>query len=477
MREPPRVLVIVPSVIEEWHLRCIDRLRSVADVVVETGRGEHAGADLSLAFDPRDLGSGGGRLGRLTFLFGEAGAGQPPGSDEVRKRLPTTTCRLVMVRSARDATVLRQAVVQTVAYSVALTARRVLDCCIAWPAQVILELLERGADALQGPTVPLPLPSPPHGRAARLLGAASVAAGAAARLRRMASEDHWTIGIVDKPAAAFLDDPSPAPVRWLPEIVPGGYLADPFPIERDGRLMLLAEGYDYRQRLGYLAALDPARPEQSLTRLDVPVPGHLSYPLPVEKNGVLHVIPESHQARRVVLLRAGEPFPGHWETAATLLDEFAGVDCTPVRHDGRWWLFCADNDDQDQTKLFLFMAEALEGPWRPHPQNPVKIDCRSSRPGGRPFLHNGSLYRPAQDCSLCYGGAIVLNRIVELTPQRFVEEVAVRIEPDPNGPYPHGLHHFVPWGDVTIIDGNRRRFGAGTAARWLSYRLRSRSAR
>ena len=57
------------------------------------------------------------------------------------------------------------------------------------------------------------------------------------------------------------------------------------------------------------------------------------------------------------------------------------------------------------------------------------------------------------------------------------EEEAVRIEPDPKGPYPHGLHHFVPFGELTVIDGKRQRFGPGTAARWLSWRLRSRSAR
>ena len=471
-----RVVAIVPRVIEEWHFRCIDRLRAVADVMVETAGDGHAGADLLLAFEPGDLGAGRGRVGTLTFLFGEPPAGAPPGRDEVRKQLPTATCRLVALDAGRDAQVLRQAVIQTAAHSVALTVTRLRDCCIAWPAQVVDDLLRRGGEALQGPPVALPPPSPPTGRAEALRGRVSTFMGAAAKLARMASEDHWTIGIVDKPAAAFLDDPSPTRVRWIPEIVAEGYLADPFPIEHGGRLLLLAEGYDYRDRLGYLAALDPASPEQGLTRLDVPVRGHLSYPLPIEKDGVLHIIPESHQARRVVLLRSVEPFPRRWEVAATLLDGFAGVDCTPVRHDGRWWLFCADNADQDQTKLFLFMAEALEGPWRPHPQNPVKIDCRSSRPGGQPFLHGGSLYRPAQDCSRCYGGAIVLNRVLELTPQRFVEEVAARIEPDPNGPYPHGLHHFVPWGGVTIIDGNRRRLGAATAARWLSYRLRSRSA-
>lgn len=293
------------------------------------------------------------------------------------------------------------------------------------------------------------------------------------RLQKL-GEDTWNIGIVDKPAHAFLADPRPGPVRWLQELLPGGYYADPFPLTVGGRQHLLAEGYHYSDRLGFLALLDPET--GSAARLETDLPRHLSYPQPVEEDGRLWLLPESHQARKVVLLRP-EPFPKRWVVDHVLLDGFAGVDCTPVLHAGRWWLFCNDNDDEDQVKLFLFVAERLRGPWRAHPGNPVKVDRRSSRCGGQPFLHEGVLYRPAQDCVGTYGAAIVLNRVLELTPQRFAEEEAVRIVPDPAGPYPHGLHHFVPFGQRTIIDGKRQRFGPGTMARWLSWQLRSRQAR
>ena len=96
-----------------------------------------------------------------------------------------------------------------------------------------------------------------------------------------------------------------------------------------------------------------------------------------------------------------------------LLDGFPGCDATPVEHDGRWWLFCGNQDDRGTERLYLFMADALTGPWRPHPGNPVKADAGSARPGGLPFVHEGVLYRPAQDCSRTYGGALVLNRVTD----------------------------------------------------------------
>jgi hypothetical protein len=295
------------------------------------------------------------------------------------------------------------------------------------------------------------------------------------RVRAHLREDTWCVGIVAKPAHAFLSDPQPSPVRWIELFPDDGFYADPFPFVSDGRLKLLVEGYDYTGGQGYIAQLDPDGPaDKRVTRLELPVPHHLSYPYLIEQDGQTFCVPESHQARRVVLLR-GDPFPSRWVEDTVLLQNYAGVDSTPFEHDGRWWLFCADNDRRDQKLLFVFFSDSLRGPWRPHAGNPVKASRRSARPGGRPFVHNGALYRPAQDCTRTYGGAIVLNRVLELSPERFAEEEAVRIEPDPSSPYPDGLHHFVPFGDLTVIDAKRERFDAFTATRWLSRQIRTRS--
>jgi hypothetical protein len=40
---------------------------------------------------------------------------------------------------------------------------------------------------------------------------------------------------------------------------------------------------------------------------------------------------------------------------------FAAVDPTIFCHDGRWWLFCSNHDDEDENKLFLWHAPALLG--------------------------------------------------------------------------------------------------------------------
>ena len=80
-------------------------------------------------------------------------------------------------------------------------------------------------------------------------------------------------------------------------------------------------------------------------------------------------------------------------------------------------------------ELHLFHADSPLGPWRPHRRNPVKSDVRSSRPAGSLFEWQGSLCRPAQDCSRRYGYAISVNRILRIDTEEYREVEVSRILP------------------------------------------------
>jgi hypothetical protein len=198
----------------------------------------------------------------------------------------------------------------------------------------------------------------------------------------------------------------------------------------------------------------------------------MSYPYLLEEKGEIYCVPETAQAGEIGLYRA-EEFPRRWEKAATLVSNFAGRDNTIFRYGGRWWLLSAYADDYPWYGLFIWYARELRGPWIPHLANPVKLDAISSRPAGTPFRHAGNLYRPAQDCSRTYGGRIVLNRIMRLTPTEFEEQQASVIEPDLKGPYPDGLHTISAWGDMTLVDGKCFKFKTTSALRMaLTRRMR-----
>src|SRR5207253_8316044 len=87
--------------------------------------------------------------------------------------------------------------------------------------------------------------------------------------------------------------------------------------------------------------------------------------------------------------------------------------------------------------------------------NPIKRDAASARPGGRPFAIRDRFYRPAQDCSATYGGALHVMELLALTPTEFHERVALRLEPQRDWPYPDGLHHLVVDGTRVYFDAKR----------------------
>jgi hypothetical protein len=328
-----------------------------------------------------------------------------------------------------------------------VTRQRILESCADWPARALADVAMAARREL--PVARLTAAAP----AAWLSLPVHSARNAVERARESLVREIWAVGIAPRPVASFLSRPGLDDVVWLPERSGGGFLADPFGVVGPDGPVLLVEAYVPERRRGEIVALRPDRGTSSPVRTGLD--GHLSYPCLIEDGGAIYCLPENAASGRVTLLRA-ERFPDRFEPAAVLLEDFAGVDCTPFRHEGRWWLLAMDHRDQDVAKLFLFHADRLLGPWRPHRWNPVRCDLRNARPAGPPFLHEGQLYRPAQDCSRRYGGAVVLNRIDVLTTEWFHETAVARIEPDPAGRYSDGVHTLTPLGATrTLVDGKR----------------------
>ncbi len=196
------------------------------------------------------------------------------------------------------------------------------------------------------------------------------------------------------------------------------------------------------------------RESLSRPKVAIELPTHIAYPYLIKHRSEIYCIPETHQVQEVSIYKA-EKFPTRWTKAAPLIENFAGLDATVFQYEDRWWLTCARKDGNPTDKLFVWYASDLLGPWSPHRANPVKRDIRSSRPAGTPFIHDGYLYRPAQDNSTTYGGRILLNRVLKLTPVEFDEEQVAVVEPDKNGPYPDGIHTISALGNITLVDGKR----------------------
>jgi hypothetical protein len=269
--------------------------------------------------------------------------------------------------------------------------------------------------------------------------------------------DEYGIGIMREPVDRLLCEERAPPIAWLPKPKGARFCADPFGVWQGDDLYIFFELLWYGRAHGEIACVR-VRPDNSMSAPEVVlrVPHHLSYPYLFEFEGAVYCIPETHQAHEVALYHLAA-FPGGWRKLAVLLPEVDIVDASIVRHRGRWWLF---GGSVDCRALYLWHASSPFGPWRAHRHAPVKVDVRSARPAGALFVHDGALYRPAQDCFPIYGARTVVHRVTALSPDEFREAPVAIIEPERAGPYPRGLHTVSAAGRCTLVDGCRRVYSA-----------------
>jgi hypothetical protein len=188
--------------------------------------------------------------------------------------------------------------------------------------------------------------------------------------------------------------------------------------------------------------------------------------------GCWYGMAETSANRECVLHRVDDS--GRWHPVATLLPGVAAADPALFYWGDRYWLAYTDMDLGETDNLCLQYASSLSGPWQAHANNPVKLDVTGARMAGGVFVHDGALYRPAQNCLKTYGGAVVLHRILTCTPAAFAEVPVQRLLPDAKGPFADGLHTVSAWGQRTLVDSKRHVFSLATVWRKLRRRLRPR---
>ena len=76
--------------------------------------------------------------------------------------------------------------------------------------------------------------------------------------------------------------------------------------------------------------------------------------------------------------------------------------------------------------------------------------------GGTPFVHDGALHLPMQDCSRTYGGGIRILRVDVLSVSSFAAtEVVYLAAENLTSDFPDGMHTLSACGNITIFDVKR----------------------
>lgn len=245
-------------------------------------------------------------------------------------------------------------------------------------------------------------------------------------------------------------------VHWL-KPPKSDYFADPFVITTKDDTYLFFEWFSNKNGKADLAVAKKSECFEIYHKI-TDFPEHRSYPFVFEYQGVIYCIPEANQTNKVSLYRFDETHGRaslQWD--CDLLDG-CFVDSTLHHHsDGKWYLFTTPQS-QSHTHLLIFVADDLRGPYRPHYNNPVKVDCSDSRMAGKIMEIDGNLVRPAQNSSRHYGESITLNNIIQLNEYQYIEETIKEIKPDKKWTYNKGTHTINSDEVMTVFDAKRFKF-------------------
>jgi hypothetical protein len=318
-------------------------------------------------------------------------------------------------------------------------------------AQLVMRALEDLAAGRMRPaatrTAAPPGAAPTEAETARHV-AAVTARVVRRKLRDAALQHQWFVG-VRRRSGDRLPHEDPSPWRHvLPP--PDRSYADPFVLRHGTETFVFLEELLHRTLRGRLAVgrLDPDGELREVEPI-LPCEHHTSYPYVFRHKGSVFLIPESGDVGTVTLF-AAERFPHEWEPVATLVEGVNAVDATVHAHDGILWMWLTVGDE-----TFLYLSDSLERGWALHPRNPVVSDVRTARPAGRPFQHRGRLIRPSQNSAERYGGRVIFNEIVELTPDAYRERPCGSLGADWAGGRNLAAHTYTFDGEWEATDGLR----------------------
>jgi hypothetical protein len=189
--------------------------------------------------------------------------------------------------------------------------------------------------------------------------------------------------------------------------------------------------------------------------------GHYSYPFSFKNDDREYICPEVASHSPPYLLP--EPFEDKAKEGLKGLENIRALDGTIVRHDNVYYFFCGLRHSSEDC-LYLFFSDQLQGPYRPHPQNPIVIDPSCARMGGKILRREEKMYRVGQNNCYGYGSGLTVSEIECLSKEHYSEKKVASISfIDALGP--HTLDVF---DNLAVLDFYKNQFSFGAAYRRIA---------
>jgi hypothetical protein len=271
----------------------------------------------------------------------------------------------------------------------------------------------------------------------------------------------WNVGYAKFEFESLISEGiSEVSFKWLDAKSKDHFFADPFIFpNKDGGYHILYEDFSIQKQYADISitTLDSNLNVVS-SKILLSLNTHLSYPNVTQQNGKTYIIPES--SRTIKLLTAYEFDDTTLSTINPIVisNQEGLLDATILFYNNKYWLFANKRGENANSELYIYHSDRWDGDYTSHKENPVKKSLIGTRPAGNFIFHNGQIYRPAQNCEVYYGKSIILNKLVILNEDQYIEEPISFIDPVKKSKFNYGIHTINVSNDVIVIDGLERVF-------------------
>lgn len=258
----------------------------------------------------------------------------------------------------------------------------------------------------------------------------------------------WNIGFINNSLESILRGDTIS-VSWLKHTNKDRWFADPFilNVTEDEIIVLVEEFYKPIQR-GRLARLLIDKKTTTLKQFDVilELDTHLSFPIIERKGEDVYIYPENGESGCLTIYRYDDNLR-KCEKGRVISNE-ALADSVKLKYKGNNYLFATPTNNPNGNTLRVYSLNGQNGMYEAFKE--YSFIENTARMAGDFFMFKEKLYRPAQECNVQYGHAVVLQEIVYKDGEWAFEEKRRLYSVHPN--LNIGMHTFNVYGGVMVTD-------------------------
>lgn len=222
----------------------------------------------------------------------------------------------------------------------------------------------------------------------------------------------WNVGFYEEGVESLLTDKSPK-VHWARKKFKDRWFADPFILDvNDSEIIILAEEYCYDVKRGRLARVVFDRnsyAEKDYTII-LDLPTHLSFPFIYRRDEKVFIMPENSASGCSTIYEYDDY--SRRLTAINQVSDEPYTDATIFQAENKTWLWTTKTPDPNGNVLMIYDFDNTRLCVNKKCAD-VSFSTDIARNAGECFMVNGFLYRPAQDCTKCYGHGVVIQKCIQ----------------------------------------------------------------